>query len=509
VNNAEKSRKMRLIIIPFYHPHRIRQIIFIFNANACNITKSGPAINDKSIPLDFLPAVLYSVAEMKKILIPIILLLLSGCAPGPLLIQDVRTLPQEGRAYLDPETAALPLISSSLQFQMNQKFDSLYFAPWHLETDSVSPNPIRESVAYFKAHPGWGENRLPRDSSWVVSLSVNADTGGFPNAGWSGITTANSDLRALPTNKPVFRDFELPGEGYPFDYLQVSSIAANTPVLIAHLSSDKSWMYVISHIACGWLPSRDLARVDSSFIKDWQSGSLIAVTRDEVPLYTTEGDFLFRAPLGSVFPKDGEDSLTVRVRCAVAALDHKAVSVTAVLPKSSAAVKPLALTAANLASVIDALMGEPYGWGGLYQNRDCSATIKDLFAPFGIMLPRHSAHQARSGFDYLELAGLSDLEKEKAIVKNGIRYLTLLWMPGHIMLYIGQDRNRPLIFHNLWGVRIKRFWGKEGRKTIGKAVITTLSPDQGVRHADKRRNLLKQIQGMSSVVPPDSVISFP
>jgi cell wall-associated NlpC family hydrolase len=444
---------------------------------------------------------------MKQFIPPIISLLIIACAPEPLLIQDVRTLPQEGSAYLDPETAELPLLSVSLQTRMDQTFDSLYFAPWHLETDSLSVDSVKKSIVYYKSHPGWGENKLPRDTAWIAFLAASADTSGFPSTGWPGITTANSDLRALPTNKPVFRDFELPGEGYPFDYLQVSSIPVNTPVLIAHASADRSWFYAVSHIASGWLPSRDLARVDSSFMTDWQQDSLIVITRDEIPLCTRDGDFLFHAPLGSVFPKAGEDSLNILIHCAVSTPDRKAVSVTAVLPKAFAAHKPQVLSISNLASVMDALMGEPYGWGGLFQNRDCSATLKDMFAPFGIMLPRHSSHQARSGFDYIDLAGLSDHEKERVILEEGIPFLTLLWLPGHIMLYIGRDQNRPLVFHNLWGVRTKGFRGKEGRKIVGKSVITTLSPDGGVRHADKKRNLLARIRGMSYVIPPDSVLS--
>ena len=40
---------------------------------------------------------------------------------------------------------------------------------------------------------------------------------------------------------------------------------------------------------------------------------------------------------------------------------------------------------------------QPYGYGGLYDNRDCSAMTRDLFAPFGLYLPRNSSEQARGG----------------------------------------------------------------------------------------------------------------
>lgn len=431
---------------------------------------------------------------------------LFSCTPGPQLIRDLQTLPQQSRAYLDHEAADRPLVSLSCQHSLNQQFDSLYFAPWRLDPDSVCDQPVRESIAYYLTYPGWGENKLPRDSSWVACLAANADTSGFPDAGWEGITLVNTHLRALPTHRPIFRDFQLPGEGYPFDYLQVSSIAANTPIFIAHTSRDRSWQYVVSHAASGWVPVRDVARVDSAFQNLWQADSLVAVIRDGVPVYSDEGNFLFRAPLGSVFPKAGADSLFVHIRAAVSAPGQKAVPVTAVLPKSTAVIKPWRLTGTCVSAVIDALMGEPYGWGGLYQNRDCSATIKDLFAPFGIMLPRHSADQVQSGYDYVDLSGVSGKEKRKTVLNKGVPFLTLLWLPGHIMLYIGQEKDRPLAFHNLWGLRTKNLFGKQGRKIVGKSVVTTLSPDRGVRHADKSHSLLKRIRGMGFVVPPDSIL---
>ena len=442
---------------------------------------------------------------MKKVIIPFFFILMLSCAPGPLLIDDVRNLAQDGKAYLNPEIADVPLISSGLQNQFNQTYDSLFFEPWHYALDSVSIEPLIHFLDYYKTNLGWGENRMPRDSTWIIRLGFNADTSSFPNAGWKGITVANSNLRTLPTNKPIFRDFAIPGEGYPFDYLQVSSLAVNTPVWIVHTSLDGSWHYVRSHIASGWLPARDVAEVTTSLRRTWKSHHLATVIEDEIPVHTLDGQFLFHAPLGSAFPLIDSDDRQLYLYCAVPDQDQKAIATVGIFDKSAAISKPMALTQSNLARLMGALMGEPYGWGGLFQNRDCSATIKDLFAPFGIMLPRHSAHQVKSGFDYFELAGLSNQEKEKIILSNGIPFLTLLWLPGHIMLYIGQDEDHPLVFHNLWGLRTKSWFGKEGRKTVGKSVVTTLSPDRGVRKADRSRSILKRIQGMSFVVPPDSI----
>ncbi|MFT7626277.1 MAG: hypothetical protein ACI9WU_005472, partial [Myxococcota bacterium] len=88
-------------------------------------------------------------------------------------------------------------------------------------------------------------------------------------------------------------------------------------------------------------------------------------------------------------------------------------------------------------------LGEAYGWGGYRGNRDCSRYLMDVFATFGVRLSRHSSYQSKSGTRTVELKGMSDNEKAAAIRQAGKDGLVLLYMPGHIMLYLGEDAGRP------------------------------------------------------------------
>ena len=175
----------------------------------------------------------------------------------------------------------------------------------------------------------------------------------------------------------------------------------------------------------------------------------------------------------------------------------------AIVSKDAGASKPLRLTKFNIAKMANELINESYGWGGLYQNRDCSAMIKDLFAPFGLWLPRHSADQAKEGGTFIDLQKLSPKEKELMILKQGIPYLTLIWRKGHIMLYIGSYQGRVLVFHNFWGVRTKDFLGRETRKIVGHAAITTLHPGIEFQDSDNpEKGYLNGILGMTLLVNP-------
>ena len=48
-------------------------------------------------------------------------------------------------------------------------------------------------------------------------------------------------------------DPSLAGEGFPFDYMQNSIIAANKPIFISHYSKDREWAYIFSSFTSGWI----------------------------------------------------------------------------------------------------------------------------------------------------------------------------------------------------------------------------------------------------------------
>lgn len=423
----------------------------------------------------------------------LLIILLSACTHMPETIRDIHDIPQDHTQYI---TADYLFLSEEDQKISDAKYNVLFFSPWHRKKPVRSLESVRKSFHAFELNPGYGENKRKHDVSWVPGLLDNADLDHYPNAGFPGITLYNADLRALPTHKPVFRS----AGGYPFDRLQESLIAAHTPLYISHISRDRAWFLVETPYAHGWIDVRHVSRADESFLQKWQNGSYAVIIEDEIPVYDDQNHFLFKAPLGALFPAIGETDHAVRVLYASTDADRKAVIKESRITKDAIAIKPLRMTGANMARVANGLMMEPYGWGGLYENRDCSAMLRDLFAPFGIWLSRHSSDQAKRGGHFIDLASLSPEEKKKTILRYGIPYMTLLWMKGHIMLYIGQYRGEPLIFHNFWGVTTTNFWGIRDRLIVGHAAITTLRPARVFRYASPgENNFLHNVIGMTLI----------
>jgi len=432
---------------------------------------------------------------------------LSGCNGNPDVIRDIRELSQDHFAYVDKRQCDFPLVSPAWQKKMDEQYRANYFMPWHQEASRFSKSDVEQAWVTFKYDAREGKKGKRRRRAWIGKMAANAELLSYPNSSMKAITTVTAHLRHLPAARALYSKPGSSGEkSSPFDKLQVSSIAPGTPIYISHISRDRAWAIVETGYALGWMPLKDLAFVSPEFGKRWEQGPHAAVIREKTPIYDQNEGLLFRASLGSMFPKTAEDEDTLTIIAPARVKQGWAESRKAVLLKETAMTRPVAMTPCRLAALANEMIREPYGWGGLRNNRDCSAMIRDLLAPFGLWLPRHSADQANEGGLYVDLSNLSPAEKKKLILARGVPYLTLLWLKGHIMLYIGSRNGEPLIFHNFWGVRTMSERGKQGKKTVGHAAITTLYPGREFNGMGQPEGVYSRyLQGMILIVPADQM----
>jgi len=87
--------------------------------------------------------------------------------------------------------------------------------------------------------------------------------------------------------------------------------------------------------------------------------------------------------------------------------------------------------------------------------------------------------------------------KKEFIIKNAIPFKTLIYLPGHIMIYVGEKNNEPLVFHNMWGVKTLDSDGNYGRNIIGKAAVTTLRPGSELNNYVEKYSVLRRIKSIT------------
>ena len=327
---------------------------------------------------------------------------------------------------------------------------------------------------------GYGENFRPHDSDWIQIIEDNMDVSQLDNITYHienrGIAIDNHHVRALPTEDVYFYNHELAGEGYPFDMLQMSALWVGTPVYILAESVDHAWILVVSPDLIGWVKSSGIARANNDFINTWINAAeekLAAITQTQISVFNQENQFLFSAYIGTVFPAKLNQA-NIELMAPVSDVNHNAVIKTAVVSSKDAELMPFTATPHHFALIMNELIGRPYGWGNMYFYNDCSAELKSLFTPFGIWLPRQSSAQVSAG-QMVDMTAESPEKRLDYLMKTGQPLLTMVYIGGHIILYVGNypDPHNPdvlmaMTYQNIWGLSPKP---STRRAVIGQSVL--------------------------------------
>jgi len=286
--------------------------------------------------------------------------------------------------------------------------------------------------------------------------------------------------------------FETPDD-FPFDALEVTSVGPGTPLRLWHISRDGLWGYVTAPFASGWMPVLDLATMTPKETEWVMALPMYSLIQDEVVALDKETQQpVLSLSIGQHYPGVSAKHVYIPSR----QVGGHAKWTLSVVP--STAMQPFgkAWSRETVVQLVRDVLGQPYGWGGMFFHRDCSAMVRDLMAPFGLWLPRNSSAQAKQGGRFVSLAGLSLEEKRRVIVAQGRPFLTLLWLKGHIMLYVGSPYGEPMALHNIWGIRVRSPQGTTQKVVIGRTVITDLEPGKSLPDFDQTQSLLSRIEGL-------------
>ncbi len=328
----------------------------------------------------------------------------------------------------------------------------------------------------------YGRNRRPLGKSFWDGLKDNLNQESLKerNKTSYGLIVKRTDVRVFPTEE---HSTAAPDQN-SFDRFQHSAISPGSLVGIYHVSKDLHWTYVQTQFIRGWVPSTALAFAQQreealGYAKAMEklviTGSLVKVFGDPALRQV-----VFLAQMGNVFPLlsrpgqagTGERCYVVRIPVRD---DRGQLSFgKGYLPENSDVHEGyLPYTQENLARQAFKMLHEPYGWGDMFGGRDCSRFIMDIFASFGIVMPRNSTFQAKVGKELGEISG-KEIKEKQSILDRAVPLATVLRLPGHIMLYLGKDRGRYYAIHSIWGIEKEKSPNRLLEK-IAKVEVSDLS----------------------------------
>ncbi len=405
-------------------------------------------------------------------------------------IKGLSDIPQNPKIYLQNYNDAKVLKNAQKSYKekyyriwLKPPKTSLYEAMW----------PHRTFTCKGKYY---GINLKRVECSFFDKMYLRANFAHYMEVSKKALTTKAVNLRAFPTQKVLFRDPNRAGEGFPFDYLQNSLIAPNKPLFVSHFSDNKEWAFVFSSFGSGWVQVNDIVFINDNDAKTWMEAKQVHIY-DEGRDIVNHEKFLFRLRVGMMLPLVQEDQNSYSVLAVSKKDENSSIYKIIKISKRYASIEPLLFTKKNIATVLDKLKDSKYGWGGMYEQRDCSATMRDFFAPFGIWLGRNSSVQAKIG-KVINLSNLSETQKIQKIKQDAIPFETMLYRKGHIVLYIGIYRGQIIIFQDMWGIKIKHA-KQTGRKVIGKTVFSTLDMGENIPCFDNSSTFLKKLKSFNIV----------
>ena len=381
-------------------------------------------------------------------------------------IKDIASIPQNFGQF------GVDLNSSFAIYQ--EEFVKRYYEPWD-DDINISRIDFDFGEKYFQNKTHYGDNKQEISQSFKDKLVANANKESFPSMEKNGITIRNTDCRLLPTSKPFFLDFSKESGGYPFDYMQNSIIHINTPIKVLHYSKDFAFVYVKSPYVEGWISSSDIAFVSKKDIKRVKNMKLNTPINDDISI-SDANNFISKVYIGAVFWEDKNSNLYIfkgdynskGVLTKIKSYGENGENKSANFQQI-----PQMPSKETLQKIASSLYGQNYGWGGFLQNRDCSMMIRDFYTTFGLFMPRNSYDQANDkSEEILSLAGKTREEKIAIIKEKGIPFATLLYMKGHIMMYIGTFDDEIVIFHSFWSIKTLN----KGRFIVGGSFVTSLTP---------------------------------
>ena len=305
-----------------------------------------------------------------------------------------------------------------------------------------------------------------------------------------GLVTVRASLRRLPTNEAFYdRPF-----GNEFDRFQYSVLECGNPVAVLHRTADGTWAFVRTSYTMGWVPAAAIALGDKPSIESFMRSRPLVATGGMVPVYADRGFSVHAVsiPMGTRLPLVEKAGRHISVTLPWRAPDGGVRFVTGYIrPEADVSVGYLPYTARNLYRQLFKLEGHPYGWGDLFDGRDCSRLVMDVFSTFGFAMPRNSRRQAAfNPAGRRDTASLSEADKVKILKELGSRP-ALLYMPGHIMIHLGVVDGKPFAIHSAWGLRESRLLG-ERPLMAGRVVVSDVTRGGGARGS-----LLKRVTAIT------------
>lgn len=303
-----------------------------------------------------------------------------------------------------------------------------------------------------------------------------------------GLIVRRSALRTFPTLDRVFNE----GMDLDLDRFQESAVFPGEVVAVLHKSTDEQWYLIRNYNYLAWIQQNAVAIGDKEEIQLFhEAAPFMVVTGDKVftnyvpmepNISELQLDMGTRLPFvaESDLPQHlyGQNSYTSYVVLIPVRNEQGNLNISKVLVPRHADVSVgyLPFNKMNIIRQAFKFLGERYGWGYDFNSRDCTGFISDVYKTFGLLLPRNAGQQATSTYGINYRFNQSSSNDDKLAVIEDMEIGDLIFLPGHVVMFLGNELSEPYIIHDVKGIRYFQSHDVFYRAPLNGVSVTPLLP---------------------------------
>ena len=314
-----------------------------------------------------------------------------------------------------------------------------------------------------------------------IIKNINLDGINDENVVQYGVVVNNTHIRTFPTDDV---SYYAPNDFF-IDLNYETGLKVCERALVLHTSADKKYYFVKTEFYDGWVAVEDIALTDRSTWVEYDSlDDFLVVTGDYINLNynlcnatTSEIKLVMGTKLPLITQKpNAVDKVSTEasyvVNLPTRDCNGRLEFVKARVPfNKDVSVGYLTYNQKNVLQQVFKLVGNIYGWSDLWGSRDCSSSVRDVYKSFGFNLPRNTGKQTKicTSVDVSKM----DLKEKKDFIKSQ-PVGSMVYMPGHVMMYIGSEDKEPYVIHATYKAKIKNS-EEEKNEFYNSTVISKLS----------------------------------
>jgi cell wall-associated NlpC family hydrolase len=322
-----------------------------------------------------------------------------------------------------------------------------------------------------------------------------------------GLAVQRAAMRTFPTNDKLYSAVD----DLDIDRFQETAVFPGWPLAIVHTSADGQWYLAQSYHYLAWIEAGSVALGDRQTVlayaqrqpflqvtaaKAWTNYNPLQPASSELQLdMSTRLPLLTAAELGTAVHGQNPYASHAVLLPQRDADGQLAFSPALIARHHATTTGYLAFSEANILRQAFNFLGERYGWGHDYNARDCTGFVSEVYRTMGIEMPRNSGQQGYGEFGRNIRFDADTPLAEKLPHLANLQVGDLLYLPGHVVMYIGHVGDEPYVIHDVHGLRYRDADGNPYKGILNGVSVTPLT----TLYVNEQESYLDRIYAIKSL----------